>query len=156
MDNDFTIKNILVTTDFSDYSRSAFPKAISLARKFNANITILHVIQPVITPAEYSWGVQPVELQKEHERNCHTAMDKLVQQYFPTDITVSSQILHGIPFREIIGFGRNQKMDLLVIATHGLSGLSHIIFGSTAEKIVRKSSCPVLVVRDPAHKFEMP
>ena len=156
MADDFRIKNILVTTDFSDYSRSAFPKVIALARKFDANISILHVIQPLITPAEYSWGVQPIELQKEHERNCHTAMEKLVQKYFPKDISVSSHILHGIPFKEIIGFCRDQQMDLLVIATHGLSGLSHIIFGSTAEKIVRKSSCPVLVVRDPAHKFEMP
>ena len=156
MADDFRIKNILVTTDFSDYSRSAFPKVIALARKFDANISILHVIQPLITPAEYSWGVQPIELQKEHERNCHTAMEKLVLKYFPRDISVSSHILHGIPFKEIIGFCRDQQMDLLVIATHGLSGLSHIIFGSTAEKIVRKSSCPVLVVRDPAHKFEMP
>ncbi|NQT97523.1 MAG: universal stress protein [Candidatus Marinimicrobia bacterium] len=156
MEPSFKIKKILVSTDFSGYSRVAFPKAIALARKFEASISLLHVIQPVITPSEYTWGVQPVELQREHEQHCHSAIKKLISEQFPADLKVAGHILHGIPFKEIINFSRDEKIDLIVISTHGLSGISHIIFGSTAEKIVRKSVCPVLVVRDPAHKFEMP
>lgn len=156
MEPSFDINKILVTTDFSGYSRVAFPKAIALARKFDASVLLLHVIQPIITPSEYTWGVQPVELQREHEQHCQVAIEKLVSEHFPDDFNVSAHILHGIPFKEIINFSRDEEIDLIVISTHGLTGLSHIIFGSTAEKIVRKSVCPVLVVRDPAHKFEMP
>ncbi len=152
----FEIKKILVTTDFSGYSRVAFPKAITLARKFEASISLLHVIQPIITPSEYTWGVQPIELQREHEQYCHTAIEKLIKEHFPADLKVTGCILHGIPFKEIINFSRDENIDLAVISTHGLSGISHIFFGSTAEKVVRKSVCPVLVVRDPTHKFEMP
>ncbi len=156
MESEFDIKNILVTTDFSNNSQVAFPKAIALAKKFDASILLLHVIQPVITPSEYTWGVQPVELQKEHENNCQMALEKQIKQFFPSDLKISSRLVHGIPFKEIIDISRQENIDLIVLSTHGLSGLSHIIFGSTAEKVVRKSTCPVLVVRDPSHKFEMP
>ncbi|MFH1852233.1 MAG: universal stress protein [Candidatus Neomarinimicrobiota bacterium] len=156
METQFNISKILVTTDFSNYSRSAFPKAITLARQFDASILLLHVIQPVITPSEYTWGIQPIELQHEHEQHCEQALQKLISDYFPDDLQVAGRIVHGIPFKEVIEISRSENVDLIIIATHGLSGLSHILFGSTAEKIVRKSACPVLVVRDPAHKFEMP
>ncbi len=156
MESEFDIKKILVTTDFSGNSQVAFPKAIVLARKFDASILLLHVIQPVITPSEYTWGVQPVEVQKEHENNCHQALEKQIKKYFPDDLRVTSRLVHGLPFKEIIETCRQEKADLIVLATHGLTGLNHIIFGSTAEKVVRKSVCPVLVVRDPSHKYELP
>lgn len=152
----FEINRILVTTDFSGFSRAAFPQAIAMARKFDADILLVHVIQPIITPSEYTWGVQPVELQREHEQHCLNAIEKLISDHFPKDIKIKGRIIHGLPFKEIITLSRSEAVDLIVMATHGLSGLSHIIFGSTAEKVVRKSSCPVMVVRDPAHQFQMP
>jgi nucleotide-binding universal stress UspA family protein len=68
------------------------------------------------------------------------------------------EIIHkvGIPFVEIIRAAKEKKTDLIVMATHGRSGLSHILFGSVAEKVVRKSTCPVLSIRPREHEFTMP
>jgi len=84
------------------------------------------------------------------------SLKKIIAEHIPHDIHTEMTNLHGKPWREIVSFAREQKMDLIVLATHGLSGLSHALYGSTAEKIIRKAHCPVLTVRHPDAKFEMP
>ena len=66
------------------------------------------------------------------------------------------RIVRGRPFVEIIRYAREKKIDIIVVGTHGHSGLTHILMGSVAEKVVRKSPCPVLTIRHPDHEFEMP
>ncbi|MEE9165880.1 MAG: universal stress protein [Candidatus Neomarinimicrobiota bacterium] len=152
----YTIRKILVTTDFSDYSKYAFTHAVAIAEKFKAELVVIHVIQPTITPADYAWVAPPTTLQSEHEKNCRESLEKLVSEVIPEGIKVDTLLAHGAPLREIIDTVRKKKIDLIVMATHGLGGLSHVLFGSTSEKVVRKSPCPVLTVRHPEHKFEMP
>lgn len=149
-------KKILVTTDFSDYSKYAFQHAISIARKFDADLILMHVIQPTITPADYAWASPPPDVASQHEKYCRESLSKLVKERIPEDIRAETLLAHGAPFREIIEASRKNSVDLIVMATHGLGGLSHVLFGSTTEKVVRKSPCPVLTVRHPEHTFKMP
>lgn len=151
------IKNILYTTDFSDYSKYALPYAVEMAEKFDATLNCLYVVEPVNTPVDFGWTqVNYVELEEQHTEHARESLEKLVQEEIPEHIDRKVHIFHGRSFKEIITFSKDTEIDLIVMATHGLSGLSHILFGSTTEKVVRKSPCPVLTVRHPEHKFEMP
>ncbi|HKJ67667.1 MAG TPA: universal stress protein [bacterium] len=151
------IKNILYTTDFSDYSKYALPYAVEMAEKFNATLHCMYVVEPVNTPVDFGWTqVNYVELEEQHTEHARKSLEKLVREEIPEHIDRQVHILHGRSFKEIITFSRDAEIDLIIMATHGLSGLSHILFGSTTEKVVRKSPCPVLTVRHPEHKFEMP
>lgn len=149
-------KKILVTTDFSDYSKYAFRHAIAIAKKFDAELILIHVIQPTITPADYAWATPPADVAVQHEKYCRESLSKLVKDQVPEEMKAEILLAHGAPFREIIRASRDHDVDLIVMATHGLGGLSHVLFGSTTEKVVRKSPCPVLTVRHPEHNFEMP
>ncbi|MFQ6675876.1 MAG: universal stress protein [Fidelibacterota bacterium] len=156
MTDTLEFKRILVTTDFSEYSRYAFRHAVTIARKFDAELILMHVIQPTITPADYAWASPPPDVAAQHEKYCRESLSKMVKELIPDDIKADTLLAHGAPFREIIEASRKRDVDLIVMATHGLGGLSHVLFGSTTEKVVRKSPCPVLTVRHPDHTFEMP
>jgi len=83
-------------------------------------------------------------------------LDGFIPPELKKGITVETIHRVGVPFVEIIKAAREKEVDLIVIATHGKSGLSHILFGSVAEKVVRKAPCPVLSIRHPEHEFIMP
>ncbi len=80
----------------------------------------------------------------------------MVGHLVPEHIHCDTYLLHGIPFYEIIQFSRSEQVDLIVVGSHGRTGLKHVLFGHTAEKIVKKSRCPVLSVRYPDTEFAMP
>jgi nucleotide-binding universal stress UspA family protein len=152
-----SIDRILVTTDFSEYSYYSFPYAIEFAQKFNARLYLLHVIEPIMTPADFAWGNYNIaEIEQRTENYVTESLKKIVEEKFPEDMEVEILIRHGRSFKEIIEACRENGVHLLIMSTHGLGGLSHLIFGSTSEKVVRKSPCPVLTIRHPEHKFEMP
>ena len=92
------------------------------------------------------------EMAAEAERQLRTLIPAEVRAGLDWDMVIRS----GMPFLEIIRFAREQSVDLIVIGTHGRSGVEHIIFGSTAEKVVRKAPCPVLSVKPAQHQFVMP
>lgn len=150
------IKKILVTTDFSEFSRYAFGYATSLAEKFDAELIIVHVIQPTITPSDFAWAAPPPNLSGEQDELVKQSMERLVDELIPDSIKSQIILTHGTPAREIIETGRKENAGMIIMSTHGLGGLSHVLFGSTAEKVVRKSPCPVLTIRHPEHKVEMP
>ena len=156
MFNTLEIKKILVTTDFSEFSHYAFGYAIILAEKFDAELSIVHVIQPTITPSDFAWAAPPPNLSSEHDELVEQSLDRLADELIPDNIRRKTILTHGSPAREIIETGRKEKVDMIIMSTHGLGGLSHVLFGSTTEKVVRKSPCPVLTIRHPEHKFEMP
>ena len=156
MTEEYNIQKILFTTDFSEYSLYALNHATAIAEKFNAELTLIHVIQPTITPADYAWVGPPPNLPDEHETQYRESLSQIIEEHVPKNIKTDTILVYGAPFREIISAGRKRGMDLIIMATHGLGGLSHVLFGSTAEKVVRKSPCPVLTVRHPKHKFQMP
>jgi nucleotide-binding universal stress UspA family protein len=90
------------------------------------------------------------------KKSAEEAMSKFVTEETRKEVEVETAISQGTPFLEILKFAKDKEIDLIVIATHGRTGLRHVLFGSVAEKVVRKSPCPVLSIRHPEHEFVMP
>lgn len=148
---------ILVPTDFSESARYALPFANDLAKKYGASLQILHIVEPIVAPVDFAWGTYSYpDIEKQLGGYVEESLARIVKEQIPQDISVDTTTLYGKPWREIVAFAREYQNDLIVMATHGLSGLSHALYGSTAEKVIRKAHCPVLTVRHPDVKFEMP
>ncbi|MCF7822640.1 MAG: universal stress protein [Candidatus Marinimicrobia bacterium] len=148
---------ILVPTDFSESAKFALPFAIDLAQKYHSKLFIIHVVEPIVVPVDFAWGTYSYpDIEKQLGGFVEESMAKILKDHIPPGIEAEATQLNGKSWREIITFAKEQEMDLIVMATHGLSGLSHALYGSTTEKVVRKAPCPVLTVRHPDVKFEMP
>jgi nucleotide-binding universal stress UspA family protein len=145
------IEKILLTTDFSDTSRKAFGPAVTLARKFGARILLTYVEEDRLPPlvVEYmAVGVEEIlgqQVERAEER-LREWVDELGREVEPVDPLVAM----GTPHAEIVRLAEEQHADLIVMATHGRGFISHAILGSTAERVLRRAPCPVLIVRDPA------
>lgn len=153
-----SLKRILLPTDFSEYSGAARDYACSLVEKFNAELHVLHVLQDLVAMAPEPGMAfpPPGDYLKELEASAKLALEKLPADGLPAGFKVERSLKHGSPFLEIIRYAKEQGIDLIVMGTHGRTGLAHVLLGSVAEKVVRKSPCPVLTVRPVGHKFEMP
>ncbi|OGU28585.1 MAG: stress protein UspA [Ignavibacteria bacterium GWA2_35_9] len=148
------IKKILVPIDFSDYSKSSLKYAVNFARNFNASLILVYVIEPVIYPPDFSMGQIAIPTAGlEMDKRAKEELDKLAQKEISSDVNVRKIIKTGKPFVEIIETASEENVDLIIIATHGHTGVEQILFGSTAEKVVRKAPCPVLTLREPAKGF---
>jgi nucleotide-binding universal stress UspA family protein len=147
------IKKILVPTDLSECSLRAAEYAAELASHFGAEIHLIHVVEQIAVPAYY--GPLPEEM-LHPEKNAREALEKWGDSELGKASDVVRSIANGTPFVEIVRYAREQEMDLIVIGTHGRSGLSHALLGSVAEKVVRKANCAVLTVRPDGHQFVMP
>jgi nucleotide-binding universal stress UspA family protein len=152
------LHRILVPTDFSKYSLSALKYGAAFAEKFGAELYLLHVVQnlavviPDIIPVEPPL-VPPTEQLKPA---VYAAFDRLVQENALQGLTIHREVREGPPFYEIIRYAKEAHIDLIVMGTHGHSGLAHVLLGSVSEKVVRKAPCPVLTVRHPEHEFVHP
>lgn len=148
------IKKILVPIDFSDYSKNSLKYAVNFADQFNSEITLIYVVEPVIYPPDFSMGQIAIpSVNAEWDLKAKEELEKLAKQEIPESFKVSVKIKTGKPFLEIIDTAAEENVDLIIIATHGHSGVEHILFGSTAEKVVRKAPCPVLTLREPIKGF---
>ena len=153
------LKKVLLPTDFSDCSQEALKYAISMSAEFGADLVVLHVInQQLLTeglnlPRVGSFQDLETEMAKEAERQ----MDAFLKENPDLEEIRHQRLIRlGRPFLEIIGYAKDNAVDLIVIGTHGRSGIEHIIFGSTAEKVVRKAPCPVLTVKPAQREFVVP
>jgi len=160
-DEMINLETILVPTDFSEFSKYALQYAIAFAQTFKARIIMIHITpereMDVIRQASvHMQGENFEELVKQRKAEDRKQLDEFIPPELKKGITVETIHRVGIPFMEIIKAAREKAVDLIVIATHGKSGLSHILFGSVAEKVVRKAPCPVLSIRHPEHEFIMP
>ena len=152
------IKRILFATDFSDNSKYALTFAISFAQKYDAMLYILHVIQQPSYPlgmyAEISFDAMD-----KFSQSISDAVEKEMQTLKEKDLRgygkYECMIVHGTPFLEILRMAKEKNVELIVVGTHGRTGLDHVLFGSTAEKVVRRAPCPVLSVRLPGKEFKM-
>jgi nucleotide-binding universal stress UspA family protein len=141
-------KTILFATDFSESSDHAFRYALSLGKKFNARLVIIHVInEPVDLRGFYVPHISFDKLEEEIEEGAQKMMEKFCRTHIRDYDNFESFIMPGIPYEEIIKKGLESSADLIVMATHGRTGLDHVLFGSTAEKVVRKSPIPVMTIR---------
>lgn len=143
------IKTILAPTDFSAHSERAVRYACALAARLGAELHLLHVLSEIIPsgPDPMLMPVIPPEFYQENEQSARETLDRLPQPDWDTPKSVVRSVRWGSPVEAIIGYATDQKIDLVVIATHGRTGLSHVLLGSVAERIVRESPCPVLTVR---------
>jgi nucleotide-binding universal stress UspA family protein len=148
------IKKVLVPIDFSDYSKSALKYAVNFSSQFNADIILVYVVEPVIYPPDFSMGqIALPSVNTEWDIKAKEELDKLAKTEIPESVNVTTILKTGKPFLEIIETASEENADLIIIATHGHSGVEHILFGSTAEKVVRKAPCPVLTLREPIKGF---
>jgi len=141
-------KTILFATDFSESSDYAFQYAYSLAKKFNARLLLVHVInEPVDLRGFYVPHISFEKLEEEIEEGAQKMMEKFCRTHIRDYDNYESIIVPGIPYDEIIKKATDNSADLIVLGTHGRTGLDHVLFGSTAEKVVRKSPVPVMTIR---------
>jgi len=139
---------ILVAVDFSDSSDNAFQMALAMAQKFSAKLMILHVInEPIDLRGFYVPHISFDKLEEEIEEGAKKLMESFCRQHTGDFENYQSLIVPGMPFDEIIKQAEKYSVELIVLGTHGRTGLDHVLFGSTAEKVVRKSKIPVLTVR---------
>jgi universal stress protein A len=150
------IKTILCPIDFSEISAKAMEYAVFLASHHHAELLILHVVEQLHEFEHYQILVlTPQELAEEMEKQAHEKLTKLTEQIKKT-IKVETVVRQGKPFVEIIKEAKEKDMDLIVMASHGRTGISHMLMGSVAEKVVRKAHCPVLIVRNKNTQFDIP
>lgn len=148
------LKTILVPIDFSDNSKKALRYAIPFAQQFKAELILMYVVEPTIYPSDFGFGqVGFPNVEKELQDKAVQEMQELISTMVPPTLQASAVVDSGIPFVEITLYAQRKNVDLIIVATHGTTGVEHILFGSTAEKIIRKSPCPVLVVRAEEHDF---
>jgi universal stress protein A len=140
------IHRILAPTDFSEHSQQAIQYARELAQTFGATLVVVHVVELPPYPIE---GLPPSQLGG-------TLLEDLEQQATSDlaqvlanegEVTVVRRVVVGIPYRRIVEVAADEKIDLIVMATHGRTGFSHLFMGSVAEKVVRTAPCPVLTIR---------
>jgi nucleotide-binding universal stress UspA family protein len=133
---------ILFPTDFSSASKAVLPLATSLARDMGATLVILHVEEPPMAYGELAIGTT------EAESNAVTVM---LENLAPPDpnVPVERRTVMGNPATEIVRFADSEGIDLIVMPTHGRSGLSRLLMGSVAELVVRHANCPVLTLKQP-------
>jgi nucleotide-binding universal stress UspA family protein len=152
------LHRILVPTDFGKSSENALTYAVAFAQKFGAEICLLHVVQDlaVFFPEAVFTMPPPAPPLEQFIAAARTALERVVSGLNVDGVIVHSEIGVGPPFDEIVRVAREKNVDLIVMGTHGHTGLAHILLGSVAEKVVRRAPCPVLTVRHPEHEFVHP
>ncbi|MEP6912120.1 MAG: universal stress protein [bacterium] len=144
------IRSILLPTDFSDCGNYALSYAASLARTFGASIICVHVIEPMVPSVGYSGMTEPLpiaDITDQLEYSAERELPKLAEREECAGLEVEQMIVHGEAASEIVRVAKERNVDLIVVSSHGRTGLGRILFGSTAEAVVRHASCPVLVVK---------
>jgi nucleotide-binding universal stress UspA family protein len=146
------IRSILLPTDFSECGNYALSYAASLARTFKASIICLNVIEPIVPTVGYSGMTEPMpiaDIAEQLEDSAERELPKLAECDECAGLNVEEMVAHGEAASEIVRVAKERAVDLIVIASHGRTGLGRILFGSTAEAVVRHAACPVLVVKPP-------
>lgn len=138
---------VVVPTDFSDASRMALHYGMDLVHP-DGKVILCHVVDDV--PLTYGYvgiALTPGDVRSKLGAEAQKELESFVPAN-PDGVRIETRILHGPPHREIVDLARSEKADLVVMGTHGRSGLEHALLGSVAERVVRKATCPVMVVRE--------
>jgi nucleotide-binding universal stress UspA family protein len=153
---------IVAATDFSEDSTLALGYAEEMARRFGAELLILHVDQ-ALPPVMVSPEIGPVmdvgamtRIAEEQRMMAQRELDKIVNRLRESGLKARSTLKVGSPFLEIIHAAQSDAADLIVMGTHGRTGIAHVLMGSVAERVVQKAHCPVLTIRHPDRKFKHP
>ena len=148
-----SIQHILVALDFSESSRFALEYAELLAKQFGAAIDLVHVVTPLISPMP--GGCVPPFINNPGEAHlveARACLENHADELRSRGLSVGTLLVEGSPLESILAQARKRHCDLIVVGTHGRSGMAHILLGSVAENILRAAPCPVLTVRHPSFK----
>jgi nucleotide-binding universal stress UspA family protein len=146
------IKGILFPTDFSEGSSQALQYAVDLTKKYGAKLYVVHVIYDVAKTA--GWYVPHVsvdQMYKDIQEGAKKELEKFGVEALGEVKNIERTVLTGVPHEEVMNFAKKNKIDLIIMGTHGRKGIDRILFGSTAAQIVRFAPCPVLTVRLPMY-----
>ncbi|MGC9062568.1 universal stress protein [Calditerrivibrio sp.] len=145
----FNVKKILVPTDFSEASDNALKKAVDIAEAFNAEIILLHVKMMDVAIIEQYLSEELIkELNEATMKDINEKLNTQISKYSKPNIKITTAIKEGVSYNEILKAEIEYDIDLVVIASHSKTIFEDILFGSTTEKVVRRSKKSVLVVRD--------
>lgn len=154
-----TLDKILVPTDFSDFSKPAVTYGCAVAARFNSELHLLHVCPDaamLVPEAGGLGGAGLVDQAEALEESARLQLNDLPAGGWENGREIVRATRVGATFYEIIQYAKEQDVDMIVIGTHGRSGLMHLLMGSVAENVVRKAPCPVLTVKPDGHQFVMP
>jgi nucleotide-binding universal stress UspA family protein len=145
------LKRILVPVDFSECSRKALQYALAFGKQFGAGLVLIHVVQPYVPVPEMA----ALDTQLIIVRMREAAEGELAQwrRSIADDVTVKTQLRVGRPHHEIVNAADELEADLILMSTHGRTGLGRALLGSTAEHVTRYAHCPVLIVREHEREF---
>lgn len=146
------VRSILLPTDFSDCANFALPYAAGLARATGASLLVVHVVETLVPAVGYSGMSEPLpiaDISEQLEESAGREMPRVAECEECAGLNVEEMIVHGDAATEIVRVAGERRVDLIVISSHGRTGLGRILFGSTAEAVVRHATCPVLVVKPP-------
>ena len=144
------IKRILAPTDFSPHSQRAVRYACAMAEKFGAELHLVHVLSEIIPagPDPLLMPVMPPQFYEENEGRAKETLQQILNPSWGKPASLATAVRWGSPVESIVAYAIEHRVDLITIATHGRTGLSHVLLGSVAEHIVREAPCPVLTIRD--------
>lgn len=139
---------VLCPVDFSEDSKVALRHAAGLARASGGELLVLHVVEPILYPVEYGMAPVPtVDLESTATANARKKLEELVAGVAGGGLVAKSRVIFGRADQQICDAAKEGGFDLIVLATHGLTGLKHLLLGSVAERVVRHADCPVLTVK---------
>lgn len=147
----FRLKRILVPVDFSECSKKALAYAMPFAKQFGAEIALVHVVQPYIPVPEMS-AVDVTPAMAQMRESGKSELEKLRISIID-DVKIKTVLRVGHPAHEIVKAAAEADADLIILSTHGRTGLGRVFFGSVAEHVTRYARCPVLTVREREHEF---
>ncbi len=145
---------ILFPTDFSEWAEYAGRYALSIAKKYGSKVYVAHVVEPFTYAADF--GIDYGTQFKEMEATARRLLDDSVASMKKAGADIDSVLLSGNPYAEIIKLAKKEEVDLIVMATHGRTAIEHLLMGNVAEKVLRKSPCPVLTVKKTVHSSVAP
>jgi nucleotide-binding universal stress UspA family protein len=141
------IRRILVPTDFSECSKQAIAYAYELAQAFGAKLVLLHVLEDLPSYIGFIPPGGAAMLLEDLERQARLDLAEVLPEAEAAEVEVTRQVVVGSPYHVIIQVAAAEKVDLIVIATHGRTGFSHLVMGSVAERVLRTAPCPVMTIR---------
>lgn len=143
------IRTVVCAVDFSEISEHALAYAVRLAEKFSAQLQVVHVCHPPTLLINDTDVILPPDFHEDYRAAMQQRMDALIGTYRDSGLPIQGQLREGAPQDEIVAFARERGADLVVLGTHGHRGLTHLLLGSVAERVVRNAHIPVLTVPKP-------
>lgn len=153
------LKKVLVATDFGPAAESALRYGRALARGFDAELHVLHVVDNVFARAiaGYEYAVMSPQIQHDLESAGRRQTEALLQDDDRRDLhALATTVTSASPAEAIVEYARTHTVDLIIVGTHGRGPVAHLFLGNVAERVVRMAPCPVLTVRDHEHEFVLP